>query len=194
MTQVLDITSEITRTNWDLPPRMINLANNPKNGLYLMVFENTFSLPIHDRHGVPSGKCVVQANRMSVKSGKFEGGLKSRVRGYHKDMHYLGDHENIKHKNVFESVLKKFYLLPISVNGKTERDLMGSHIFENFWNSSISSFLDARGMLANDQNFRTEYRNLSVDSNLDFVAMEEFVIKTGNVINQMKDVIRSQYG
>ncbi len=169
-------------------------SNNPKNGLYVMVFKNQRDVAIHDRNakkvnGIKvnlSGKVVVPPESYSIKFGKFEGHFHTRMRGYAEHMHYA-DLTDKAYPPIFCEVLHSALMLPL-INCSPEY-INPAAMFENFWNSSISHYLKEEQLLLEKQNIKSEYRLVKAFDEDHFDGLSKFANKVASDIFKVKETI-----
>lgn len=155
------------KKSWNKHP-----LNDVKMGLYLMILDNSDGLAIKDKNKNNKtdsiGKVVVPEKSISIKFGKFENGFLNRMRGYSKHLHRASEFDF----SVFQSVLNKCYCLDLSLIDKIKPKFNPAAIYESFWNRSLHFHFLERGLLAPNQNMRSEYRVIELNKG---VCESEFI-------------------
>jgi hypothetical protein len=191
---LINVTKLLKSDNWLNSKIKKDDLSNPKNGLYVMVFQNHRDVAIHDRNakkvnGIKvdhSGKVVVPPKSYSIKFGKFEGHFHTRMRGYADHMHYA-DLTDKSQSQIFCEVLHSALMLPLI-------DCSPAHInpaamFENLWNSSISHYLKGEQLLLDKQNMKSEYRLIKAFDETHFEGLSKFTNKIALDILKVKEAI-----
>lgn len=126
-----------------------------RDGLYVFLFENRSSRRVRDNNTRP--KTVIGANGASLKPGKFENGFIVRMRNYHDHLRREDEGGGVEH--VFQECLRLALVLDLST---TQVGLPSpSRVFEEYWNESISAYLEGRSLLVGTQNGRAEWRSVT---------------------------------
>lgn len=130
---------------------------NFKSGLYVLVFLNLSNQDIYDNNPGRE-KIVVYPQSISIKPGKFEGGLLKRMSEYRKHLH-IKPERNGKYF-VFDECFSGLiafdtHELQVGVDSANS-----ARVFECYWNSCILDLLMKDGRLSSSrftQNKRTEW-------------------------------------
>jgi hypothetical protein len=127
-------------------------------GLYVFLFENRQDRDVFDANKTP--KIVVHGHGISLKSGKFEQTLTTRLANYEAHLHVMAPHGQRQY--VFQATFVRGYVLDLS-----SRDTLNSYplarIFERFWVEEVNRFLVASSLLSRPpqkQIARSEWRYL----------------------------------
>lgn len=190
---VIDITNQVKSTDWS-NSKIIAPLVNPKQGLYLLSFKNDSNHSIHDRNfkkGSPNkdGKVIVPRRSTTVKFGKFQNSLKNRLIDYHKHMHFPSN--QILGSGIFSRFVERVYVLSIPTVDAASDKIIGSHIFENLWNSAIDLYLTNGLLLEGVQNYRSEYRNTKNLNNY-YTDIENLLSNIATTIMDLRQVIKDR--
>jgi hypothetical protein len=127
-------------------------------GLYCFFLTNPLNEYILDNN--PKPKTVLHRKGASLKPGKFEQGLLTRLKNYHDHLHWMptpGAQEWM-----FTRCFKMGFVLDLS---KHDMGLPSTaRVFEKYWTECVNRFLRERGLLAPDpirQLARAEWRYLA---------------------------------
>ncbi len=124
-----------------------------KDGLYIMVFKNPHPDKIvRDNNTKP--KTIIRAGGTSIKSGKFEGGLITRIKNYFDHMRV--DFSNNEYSHVFNESLCFLKVCDLSGFNIIE-GTSAARLLEEIWNKSIEHYLSENQLLLPEQNNRTEW-------------------------------------
>ena len=142
--------------------------NEIKNGLYLMLIENSINADIKDKNANKksntTGKVVAPENSKTIKFGKFENGLINRMSGYSKHFHYSDNQPS--EENVFQRVLTACHCLDLTSFTINSPHFNPAAIYEPFWNRSLDFYFKENKFLHQNQNNRSEYRVLSQEKEI----------------------------
>jgi hypothetical protein len=178
----MDFTEEIKSIDWsknknEVTNQFSQELNEITNGLYLLIFENKTNLDIRD-----NSKVVCPANSLSIKPGKFENGA-FRYKSYYEETHIDGTNINnfnqcLIHAQIFD--LGDDLIIPRISN---------TRYFENLWKESIFHYSESNGFFLEFQNKRSEYRFLSLESEIESIA--DFSEARSIIILNAQDYLRN---
>lgn len=194
--KVKDITEELTQFDWSRTDSS-SFKNNPKCGLYLLVFQNDFECSIHDRNVrkdsiTRSGKVMIPARATTVKVGKFEKTLAKRMLDYNKHMHFQSTSNDVM-PNLLSQCLQKAYVYPILCQSEFEEKVNGAQVYEKLWINAIDAYLKRNMLLTTEQNYRSEYRNTHPLHD-EYPAIEKLLEDVSGTILELRDIVRLRLG
>lgn len=104
------------------------------------------------------------------------------MQGYYKHLHRPPEFD----LSIFQSVLNKCYCLDLSVMERIQPNFNPAAIYESFWNRSLHFHFLERGLLAPNQNMRSEYREIDCDEEIyqDKLVDRNFMTNISKSIDQ----------
>lgn len=126
-------------------------------GLYVLLFHNQADEAVYDGNKHRE-KIVIYSKSISIKPGKFEGGLRTRIEGYQRHLHIRC--EDGRKNYVFDRCFLKCIVLSLDRCSLGVEGKYVPRLFENFWNVAIQNHLAKSGLLSTSrlsQNHRSEW-------------------------------------
>ena len=158
-----------------------------RDGLYVMVFANDDDLEVRDNNKGRE-KTVIHAHGASLKPGKFEAGLVTRLTNYSGHLHRL--QRNGSMDMVFASCLRRLLVLDLS---GVDLGVSAARVFERYWVHGAGSFLRDKRLVGDlPQIERSEWRYLDAgrwNSRLDD-ELATRMLETAERIGRMIEVAR----
>lgn len=130
---------------------------NAGQGLYVFVFKNESDLDVVDYpRTADRRKVIIRARGVSIKPGKFEGGLSVRLREYNEHLHRRRSESD--HEWVLAECFNAGHLLDLS--GAVDAVGAPARIFEQYWIEAVERFLVTHELRARGQKERSEWRHV----------------------------------